>query len=181
MRIAGCMDTAITMNDYVVQLLRVCTAQFGYMIQCQPMFLSRIENCVVQQSSLRYGMSLPQTRRCFLFSLIPSSVQCLVMQYPRLRRFLPLQQVYGAGAGSFWMNHFFFLVIYNTINIVDGITGIVDWWIIKVIQERARQSRWRQLWEMSTHAHRGPVCVWKHWRWLQMSSTGLLREYCCCC
>ncbi|KAI2809224.1 hypothetical protein BLOT_000371 [Blomia tropicalis] len=96
--ISQCFYNSVNQNELIIQILRACTANTGYIIHCSQNSLALLENCALQQSSSYYTVASSYTRSCLRESLAMGTLDCLRMRNPRLNRLLPLGSQTGGGA-----------------------------------------------------------------------------------
>lgn len=96
-----CLETAIYQHEPTIQMMRMCSANIGFMINCDPHSISQLERCLLRMASSRpiqmmdYSISLGRCARNSITSR--RALQCLQINYQRNRRYFSLRPVIQTG------------------------------------------------------------------------------------
>ncbi|KAH9420714.1 hypothetical protein DERP_001145 [Dermatophagoides pteronyssinus] len=94
--IAHCFQQAANHNDQIMQIIRTCTAQRNFVINCNHYSLIQLERCLIHSSynNLFLIQQHNWSRQCFVRSITARTRNCLRYNYPRLRSYIPQRPIY---------------------------------------------------------------------------------------
>ncbi|OTF81097.1 hypothetical protein BLA29_009768 [Euroglyphus maynei] len=94
--IAYCFQQAANYNDHIIQMMRTCTAQRNFIINCNHYSLIQLERCLIHSSYNNRFLSQQNdwSRQCFHNSITLRTRNCLRYNYPRLRWYIPQRPSY---------------------------------------------------------------------------------------